>query len=454
MRVLLSEDEVTIAVTLGDALTAAGHEVFPAADTTSALAVLEAKNPEIVVTDMRMPGAGGMAILQRSVELDRTRPVIVITGYASIDQAVEAMRLGAANYVQKPFRNEAIVNMIETFARVRALESENADLRRQIARDLSFEGIIGASNAMNLVFERVRTVAPTDATVLIQGESGTGKERIARAIHELSPRKPAPFVAISCAALPETLLEAELFGHERGAFTDARKERRGRFELANGGTLFLDDIDDMPLAVQVKLLRVLQERNFERLGAEETREIDIRVVAATKVPLRDLVREGRFREDLFYRVHVVPVMLPPLRERKGDVPLLVQAMITRHGRGRAYTVSRSTLALLERYPWPGNVRELENAVQRAIALSGTKSELAQEDLLPVDPRWRGAVEVQDEVRPLREVMRAAEVAHVKRALEATGGHRTQTADLLGISRKVLWEKLKDFGIGGDGEGEG
>ena len=453
MRVLLSEDEVTIAVTLGDALAAAGHEVFPASDTAGAIALLEAQNPEIVVTDMRMPGAGGMAVLQRSVELDRTRPVIVITGYASIDQAVEAMRLGAANYVQKPFRNEAIVNMIETFARVRALETENADLRRQIARDLSFEGIIGASRAMTDVFDRVRTVAPTDATVLIQGESGTGKERIARAIHELSARKSGPFVAISCAALPETLLEAELFGHERGAFTDAKKERRGRFEMAHGGTLFLDDIDDMPLAVQVKLLRVLQERNFERLGAEETREVDIRVVAATKIALRDLVREGRFREDLFYRVHVVPVILPPLRERHGDVPLLVQAMIERHGHGRAYTVSRSTLALLERYPWPGNVRELENAVQRAIALAGPKSDLAREDLLPVDKRWRGAVEVQDEVRPLREVMRAAEIAHVKRALEATGGHRTQTADLLGISRKVLWEKLKDFGIGGDGDAE-
>jgi DNA-binding NtrC family response regulator len=452
MRILLSEDEVTIAVTLGDALAAAGHQVIAANDTQSALRALEEQRPEVVVTDMRMPGAGGMAVLQRSVELDRTRPVIVITGYASIDSAVEAMRLGASNYVQKPFRNEAIVNMIETFARVRALELENKDLRAQLAHDLSFEGVVGASPAMQKVFERVRTIAPTDATVLIQGESGTGKERIARAIHELSSRKSGPFVPISCAALPETLLEAELFGHEKGAFTDARKERRGRFELANGGTLFLDDIDDMPLPVQVKLLRVLQERNFERLGGEETRDVDIRVVAATKVSLRELVREGKFREDLFYRVHVVPVMLPPLREREGDIPLLVQALIERHGRGRTYTVSRSTLALLERSPWKGNVRELENAVQRAVALAGANHELAQEDLLPIDPRWRGAVEVSDEVRPLREVMRATEIAHLKRALEATGGHRTQTAEMLGISRKALWEKLRDFGIDAPGDG--
>ena len=452
MRILLAEDEVTIAVTLGDALTAAGHHVIAAADTQAALRVLDEERPEVVVTDMRMPGAGGLAVLQRSVELDRTCPVIVITGYASIDSAVEAMRLGASNYVQKPFRNEAIVNMIETFARVRALENENKSLRARLAHDLSFEGVVGSSTAMQKVFERVRTVAPTDATVLIQGESGTGKERIARAIHELSARKHGPFIPISCAALPETLLEAELFGHEKGAFTDARKERRGRFELAHGGTLFLDDIDDMPLAVQVKLLRVLQERKIERLGGEEPRDVDIRVVAATKVPLRDLVREGRFREDLFYRVQVVPVLLPPLRERKGDIPLLVQALIERHGRGRAYTVSRSTLALLERSPWNGNVRELENAIQRAIALAGANTELAQEDLLPVDPRWRGAVEVTDEVRPLREVLRTAEIAHIRRALESTGGHRTQTADLLGISRKVLWEKLRDFGIDAPGEG--
>ena len=452
MRILLAEDEVTIAVTLGDALTAAGHEVLAAGDTAQALTILESGAPEAVVTDMRMPGAGGMAILQRSVELERTRPVIVMTGYASIDQAVEAMRLGASNYVQKPFRNESIVNMIETFARVRSLELENQSLRAQLTNTQGFEGVVGGSPSMQLVFDRVRTVAPTDATVLIQGESGTGKERIAKAIHVLSSRAAGPFIALSCAALPESLLEAELFGHEKGAFTDARKERRGRFELAHQGSLFLDDIDDMPLATQVKLLRVLQERNFERLGGEETREVDIRVIAATKVSLRELVREGRFREDLFYRINVVPVMLPPLRERRGDVPLLVQHFIERHGRGRVYTISRSTLALLERYPWPGNVRELENAIQRAIALAGPKIELAQEDLLPVDPRWRGAIEVQDRVRPLREVMREHEVHHIKRALEATGGHRTQTADLLGISRKVLWEKLRDFGIEAPGDG--
>ncbi len=446
MRVLLADDEVTIAVTLEDALREAGYDVVVARTTDEALAALEREELDVVLTDIRMPGAGGMEVLRASMRRDPSVPVVIMTGYASLEQAREAVELGARIYVQKPFQNEAMVSLVDTFARLRALEAENRALRDRLGGEEGLEGVIGASPAMREVFERVRTVAPTDATVLIEGESGTGKERIAHAIHALSPRAAGPFVAISCAALPESLLEAELFGYEKGAFTDARKERRGRFELADGGTLFLDDIDDMPLAVQVKLLRVLQERAFERLGGETTREVDIRVVAATKVPLRDLVREQRFREDLYYRVHVVPLRLPPLREREGDVPLLVRHMIARHGGGRNYRVSRATMAALERYPWPGNVRELENAVQRAIALAGERDELAAEDLLPLDPRWRGATEVAEEVRPLREVLREHEAAHIRRALEATGGHRSQTAELLGISRKVLWEKMRDLGI--------
>ena len=446
MRVLLAEDEVTIAVTLQDALEGAGHVVLHAPDTERAIGFLEEGLPEAVLTDIRMPGDGGMAVLRRSLELDPSRPVVVMTGYATVDQAVEAMAMGAANYVQKPFRNEAIVSMIDTFARIRALERENARLRADLEPEVGFEGVVGASPAMRAVFDRVRTVAPSDATVLIQGESGTGKERIARAIHRASARGERPFVAISCGALPESLLEAELFGHEKGAFTDAHRERKGRFELADGGTLFLDDIDDMPATVQVKLLRVLQERSFERVGGEQTRAIDIRVVAATKVNLKERVQSNRFREDLFYRIHVVPIMLPPLRERAGDVPLLVAYLMERHGGGRRYTIPRPALGLLERYPWPGNVRELENAIQRAIALAGPRSELSAEDLLPLDTRWRGATEPPETVRPLREVLREHEVAHIEHALRQTGGHRTQTAELLGISRKVLWEKIRDFGI--------
>jgi DNA-binding NtrC family response regulator len=458
MHVLLAEDEETIAVTLRHALEDAGHRVTHAADARAAVARIESDDPDVIVTDIRMPGGSGMEVLQRSVALDPRRPVVLMTGYGTVEQAVEAMRIGAAHYIQKPFRNEAVVQLVERFGRERALSAENERLKAEL-RDVAAERMgemVGRSSAMLAVFRRIATVAPTDASVLIEGESGTGKERVARALHERSARAKGPFVALSCAALPESLLEAELFGHEKGAFTDAHKERKGRFELAHGGTLFLDDIDDMPLGVQVKLLRVLQERTFERLGSEETRSIDIRVVAATKKPLRELVREGKFREDLFYRIHVVPVKLPPLRERGGDVPLLMAHMIQRFGKEKRYHVTTPTLNLLERYPWPGNVRELENAVQRAIALAGDGLELKKEFLLPLDPRWRGATEPTETVRDLREVLRETEIAHIKRALEATGGHRTQTAELLGISRKVLWEKLRDFGIesGERSEGEG
>jgi DNA-binding NtrC family response regulator len=448
MRVLLAEDEETIAITLRHALEDAGHEVTHAPETKAALAELERSDPDVVLTDIRMPGAGGMEVLKRSVALDATRPVVLMTGYGTVEQAVEAMRIGAAHYIQKPFRNEAVVALVERFGRERRLEEANAALRAELSAVQSerMGEMVGGSSAMRAVFKRISTVAPTDASVLIEGESGTGKERVAKALHERSARAKGPFVAISCAALPESLLEAELFGHERGAFTDAHKERKGRFELAQGGTLFLDDIDDMPLATQVKLLRVLQERTFERLGSEETRKLDIRIVAATKKSLRELVRAGKFREDLFYRIHVVPVELPPLRERAGDVPLLLAHMIGRFGQTKKYFVTTPTLNLLERYPWPGNVRELENAVQRAIALAGESLELKKEFLLPLDTRWRGATEPADTVRPLREVLREAEIAHVKHALESTGGHRTQTAELLGISRKVLWEKLRDFGL--------
>ncbi len=452
MRVLLVEDEVTIFVTLRDALADAGHEVLGANDTEAALGILESGHPELVLTDVRLPGAGGLAVLERSLALDPGRPVLVMTGYATVEDAVEAMRVGAVDYIQKPFQNDAIVRRVEAFGVARSLQRENARLRDELARVRGFENIVGESAAMRRVFDRVRTVAGSEATVLIQGESGTGKERIARAVHDHSGRREGPFVPLSCAALPEGLLEAELFGHEKGAFTDARGQRKGRFELATGGTLFLDDIDDMPLPTQVKLLRALQEREFERVGGETAVRVDIRVVVATKVDLRERVADGRFRDDLYWRVHVVPVLLPPLRERAGDVPLLVQHLLERHGGGREFSVPRATMQLLERYPWPGNVRELENAVQRAVALCGAEGVLAAEDLLPADPRWRGAVQVPQAIRPLREVVREAERAHLEHALEWTGGHRQQTADLLGISRKVLWEKLRSHELGHE-EGE-
>ena len=448
VRILLVEDEQTIAVTLKDDLEGAGYEVHHCADGKQAIAELATTSFDVVITDVRLPGADGMQVLAAAKRARPDTEVLVMTAFATVEHAVEAMRLGADDYIQKPFLNEHVLERIARIGKFRALLSENQRLREQLQSNQGqgLPGVIGQSRAMQGVVKTVRTVAGTDASVLIEGESGTGKERIARAIHTLSARKDKPFVALSCGALPDTLLETELFGHEKGAFTDAQRQRRGRFEVADGGTIFLDDIDDMPMSVQVKLLRVLQEREFERVGGETLVHVDIRVIAATKVPLLEHVRAGKFREDLFYRLNVVPVRLPPLREREGDIPLLVQHFIEKVGGGKSFTVKTDVLEAMADYSWPGNVRELENRVAQAIALSGGATILKKEHLLPVDRSRRAALEPPTTLRSLREVLVEAEKEHLKSVLKGVGGHRTKAASVLGISRKVLWEKLKDYGI--------
>ncbi len=447
MRVLLVEDEISIAVTLRDDLEEAGHLVEHTADGQQAIDILQQQAFDCVITDVRLPSKDGLQVLQAAKRARPDTEVLMMTGYATVEQAVEAMRLGADDYIQKPFLNAHVLDRLARIGRVRALIQENALLRQELDGGRgSLPGVIGNSRAMDTVIKTVRTVAQNDASVLIEGESGTGKERIARAIHTLSHRKDKPFVALSCGALPDTLLETELFGHEKGAFTDAQKLRRGRFEIASGGTIFLDDIDDMPLSVQVKLLRVLQEREFERVGGEQLIKVDIRVVSATKVPLMDLVRQQRFREDLFYRLNVVPVRLPPLRERDGDVALLAQHFVEKLGAGRHYTIKTDVLESMLGYSWPGNVRELENHVAQAIAMAGGATVLKREHLLPVDKTRRAALEPPTQLQSLREIMVNAEREHLKVVLKAVGGHRTKAASVLGISRKVLWEKLRDYGI--------
>ena len=448
VRILLVEDEATIAVTLTDDLEAAGYEVKHVADGKAAISELGQTSYDVVITDVRLPGADGMQVLQAAKRARPDTEVLVMTAFATVEHAVEAMRLGADDYIPKPFLNEQVLERIQRIGKFRALLSENQRLREQLkdVHGQGLPGVIGQSRAMQTVVKTVRTVAPTDASVLIEGESGTGKERIARAIHQLSARKDKPFVALSCGALPDTLLETELFGHEKGAFTDAQKLRRGRFEVADGGTIFLDDIDDMPLSVQVKLLRVLQEREFERVGGESLVNVDIRVVAATKVPLLEHVRAGKFREDLYYRLNVVPVRLPPLREREGDMPMLVQHFVEKLGGGRPLTVKTDVLEAMAEYSWPGNVRELENRIAQAVALSGGATVLKKEHLLPVDRSRRAALEPPTALRSLREVLVDAEREHLRAVLRGVGGHRTKAASVLGISRKVLWEKLKDYGI--------
>ena len=446
MKILLVEDEKTIAFTLGEDLRAAGHEVEHTADGKKALTILGKETFDCVITDVRLPGVDGLQVLRAAKEARLDTEVLVITAYATIEQAVDAIRQGADDYIQKPFLNDTVLERLRRIERYRALLDENRRLREELRNDSGLPGIIGRSMRMRDLFKLVRTVAPTDASVLIEGESGTGKERVSRALHDLSARAGRPFVALSCGALPETLLETELFGHERGAFTDASQRRRGRFEIANGGTIFLADIDDMPPQTQVKLLRVLQEREFERVGGEQTIKVDIRVISATKAPMLDLVKEKKFREDLYYRLNVVPLKLPPLRDRDGDVPLLVQHFINRMSDGRKLTVKTDVLEAMCGYSWPGNVRELENHIAQAVAMAGGSTVLKKEHLLPVDKSRRAALEPPTSLASLREVLVDTERVHLKRVLRAVGGHRTKAASVLGISRKVLWEKLKDYGI--------
>ncbi len=449
MNILLAEDEPGIGLTLQDDLEDAGHQVHWAKTGSEALKILEEGWFDCLITDVRMPGGDGIDLLKRAKAKRPETEVLVMTAYATVEQAVEAMREGAFDYFQKPFLNEVVLERIGQIERLRHLQNENERLRRNLDElPDALPNIIGSSKPMQDVFKLIRTVAPSDTSVLVEGESGTGKERVARAIHRLSPRRDNAFVAISCGALPETLLEDELFGHERGAFTDAARSRKGRFELAQGGTVFLDDIDDMTLPTQVKLLRVLQEREFERVGGEKTISVDLRVISATKVPLEDLVRKGTFREDLFYRLKVVTIGLPPLRERKGDLPLLVAHFIERYGKGKEYEVSTTDLATMEAYDWPGNIRELENSIERAIALASGNKKLRREHLLPTARSLvtSKGVEVDQEKRTLKEVLVEVEKKHLKLVLASVGGHRTNAAKVLGISRKVLWEKLKDYGI--------
>lgn len=449
MRVLLADDERGIAITLSDDLRRAGHEVTTAHDGNEARVAFDQGAFDVVVSDINMPGLSGLELLTHVKQSGRSTEVILITGYGTVDNAVTAMREGAFDYVLKPFNNDEILEKLRKIREFRRLSDENAELREELGRERGLTQIIGSSASMQKVLDRIRTVADRDARVLITGESGTGKERVARAIHDISSRCEEPFIPLACAAIPSTLLEDEIFGHEKGAFTDAKERKAGRFERADGGTLFLDDIDDMPLETQVKLLRVLQEGVVEPLGADEPVPVDVRVIAATKVDLRDLVDDGDFREDLYYRLNVVPIDLPPLRERDGDIPLLVDHFVERFGEGQGFAVPAEVMAELCSYRWPGNVRELENAVERAIALVGSDGVLDRDLLLEGALRRRRKLGSDSEAGPLltlREVVREAEAAAIRRVLKATDGHRANAAKVLGISRKNLWEKMKDYEI--------
>ena len=453
VSVLVVDDDPLSRTALTDLLGRTGYEPVEARSGEQALERFEAGAFLAVITDLRMPRMDGLELLRRIRERDPAVPVVLVTAYGSVQTAVEAMKEGASDYVTKPFSSDEILATLSRLADLQRLREENRDLKSEIQSRYGFANIVGRSSGMRAVFEMIRTVAHSQSTVLIQGESGTGKELVARALHYHSGRSSGPFVAVSCAALAENLLESELFGHEKGAFTGASAAKPGRVELANGGTLFLDDIDDIPLNAQVKLLRVLQERVVERVGTVKPRAVDVRVVAATKVDLRQAAAEGAFRDDLYYRLSVIPIVLPPLRERGDDIPLLVNHFLSRFAErdGRdALRLSTDCLHALEGYPWPGNVRELENVVERLAAVCAGPS--CGLEVLPPEIVGAGAdrmvapVEIPDEGLDLVGELDRLESRIICWAVERTGGNKSKMARLLRISRSTLADHMNRLGF--------
>lgn len=442
--VLLVEDDNLMRVTVEDALQAAGFDVVACATGQEGLKTFT-DGPSlysVVVTDVRLPDLNGLDIL-KEISLLSDVPVIVMTAFGTIKDAVEAMKLGAFDYITKPFALDEFLLLIDRAIEVRRLKDENIRLRKDINRFYCFPNIIGESAAMKKVFSLIEKVALSDSTVLLLGESGTGKELIATTIHYQSKRKDKPIIKVNCGALPESLIESELFGHEKGAFTGAVKRRPGRFELADGGTIFLDEIADVPLAVQVKLLRVIQERTFERVGGTDTLKADVRIIAATNRSLDEEVKKGRFREDLYYRLHVIPLTLPPLRERREDIPPLVDFFLCkcRDKLLRNIRLSEDAMSALCLYDYPGNIRELENILERCVTLS--ESDLIGKEDLPSSlfSKTERAGQMS-----LSEALAETERDYIKRVLRSTKGNKTLAAKTLGLSRKTLWEKLKVHGV--------
>jgi DNA-binding NtrC family response regulator len=452
-HLLLVEDEPLLREAIAEQLASRKYQVEQVGSAEAALTRLAEFAFDVVVTDLRLPGMDGTAVVETAVDLYPEIVAIVITGFSTIKIAVETIKRGASDFVAKPFQIEELVHALDGAFEQRRLKSENAYLRAQLDHRHRFEGIVGKSAVMARLFHLLETVAATNSTILISGETGSGKEVVARAIHHNSPRRSHPFIALNCSAIPETLLEAELFGHVRGAFTGAIGNRQGRVEQAHKGTLFLDEVGTMSPALQVKLLRVLQEREFERIGDINTTKVDVRVIAATNGDLRRMVADGQFREDLFYRLNVIPVAVPPLRDRREDIPLLVQHFLDKFrdaapsGPRRLMTVSQEAMRRLMSFNWPGNVRQLENTVERAVAIGAGRSQIDVGDLLPElvhsdESRFSSTLSLPDEGLDLDAFVASIERELIQRSLERTGGNKGQAARLLHLKRTTLVEKLK------------
>jgi len=444
-RILVVEDEAKLRRVIELQLQSSGFDVDQAESAEVALKM--ADRASLVLTDLRLPGIDGLELLTILRRQSSRTPVVVMTAYGTVEIAVEAIKAGAFDFLLKPFSLDHLTAVIQKALDVQALRDENRDLREELGRRYTFDNIVGRSPAMQEVFATVMRVAPTRATVLIAGESGVGKDLIARAIHYHSPRRDRPFVKINCSALPENLMESELFGFEKGAFTGAVAAKPGKFEQADTGTAFLDEIGDVPAAVQVKLLRVLQEREFERLGSNKTRRIDVRIVAATNADLRAALEQGTFREDLYYRLNVVPLNVPPLRERKTDIPFLAEHFVKKLASDTGSSVESVTDAAIRKlmdYHWPGNVRELENVIERSLVLcSGSKLDAAD---VMLDSTPRAAAVPSGQFLPEGVTLDQFEESIVREAIRRAGGNKSQAARLLGLTRNALRYRLSQMGL--------
>ena len=451
-HLLLVEDEPALREATAERLTEHGYRVVQAESGEAATHLLADFAFDVVITDLRLPGIDGTAVVEAALERYPEIVAVVITGYGTVRDAVAAIKQGASDFVTKPFQFDHLLHILSSALEQRRLKSENAYLRSQLEERYQFEGIVGRSQAMRDLFQVLETVAGTTSTILLTGETGTGKELVARAIHHNSPRRSQRFVALNCSAIPETLLEAEIFGHVRGAFTGAVANRPGRLEQAHRGTLFLDEVATMSASLQAKLLRALQEREFERVGDTQSIKVDVRVIAATNSDLVRMVEEGGFREDLYYRLNVIPIDLPPLRERREDIPLLVQSFVERLGREQSpprtdIVVSQDAMRQMMAFNWPGNIRQLENAIERALALSPGRPQINATDL-PREIQQGGkspadvAVSLPDDGLDLQEYLHHIERELIRSSLERTGGNKHKAAQLLNIKRTTLVEKAK------------
>ncbi|NWF84603.1 MAG: sigma-54-dependent Fis family transcriptional regulator [Bryobacteraceae bacterium] len=449
-RILIVEDEEKLRRVLELHLESAGYEVDAVANAEEGLKRADAAS--LILTDLRLPSMDGMAFLESIRRSNPTTPVVVMTAFGTVELAVEAMKKGAADFLPKPFSLDHLNAVVRKALEVLSLRNENIRLKEELGKRYHFDSIVGAGPKMQEILGAIARVAPTRTTVLLCGESGVGKDLIARTLHHHSPRATQPFVKINCTAIPENLMESELFGFEKGAFTGAVAAKPGKFEQADGGTVFLDEIGDVPLAIQVKLLRVLQEREFERLGSNKTRKIDVRVIAATNVDLRRALEEGNFREDLYYRLNVFPMTIPPLRERREDIPDLAQRFLERFAResgSRARAISASAMEKLVAYDWPGNVRELENAIERSLIYVQGETIQPEDIRLDYAPRRGGAALPNGSpgsFLPEGVTLEEHERQLIREALKRAGGNKSQAARLLGLTRNALRYRLAQMGL--------